>query len=192
MIYGYCRVSSKGQQRYGTSLEEQKRQILNTYPGAKITLEAYSGAKERPLFDELIGRLQRGDTLVVCKLDRFARSVQHGLTYINELMGRGVKVHILNMGLVEDTPMGRLIVTNLLAFAEFERATILERTAAGREAAQAADPNWKAGRKCKVIPDEIIKRVLSGELSQRQAAKEAGVSYSTFRQKFSEIKKTAA
>ena len=48
MIYGYCRVSSKGQQRYGTSLEEQKRQILSSYPGARIVQEAYSGAKERP------------------------------------------------------------------------------------------------------------------------------------------------
>ena len=192
MIYGYCRVSTKGQERDGNSLIDQQAQIKARYEGAEIVCEAYSGAKERPIFEGLIEKCGEGDMLVVCKLDRFARSVQHGLTYINELMGRGVKVHILNMGLVEDTPMGRLIVTNLLAFAEFERATILERTAAGREAAQAADPNWKAGRKCKVIPDEIIKRVLSGELSQRQAAKEAGVAYSTFRQKFSEIKKTAA
>ena len=96
MIYGYCRVSSKGQQRYGTSLEEQKRQILSSYPGARIVQEAYSGAKERPLFDELVGKLQRGDTLVVCKLDRFARSVQHGLNYITTLLDRGVKVHIMN------------------------------------------------------------------------------------------------
>lgn len=72
MIYGYARVSTKGQQRYGTSLEGQRRQILCVYPGAKIVQEAYSGAKERPQFDELVERLQRGDMLVVCKLDRFA------------------------------------------------------------------------------------------------------------------------
>ena len=171
MIYGYCRVSSKGQQRYGTSLEEQKRQILGSYPGARIVQEAYSGAKERPLFDELVGKLQRGDTLVVCKLDRFARSVQHGLNYITTLLDRGVKVHIMNMGLVEDTPMGRLIVTNLLAFAEFERATILERTQAGKEAAAAADPNWRVGRPRKEVDDDIFRRLAAGKLTYKAAAR---------------------
>ena len=191
MIYGYCRVSSKGQQRYGTSLEEQKRQILGGYPGARIVQEAYSGAKERPLFDELVGKLQRGDTLVVCKLDRFARSVQHGLNYITTLLDRGVKVHIMNMGLVEDTPMGRLIVTNLLAFAEFERATILERTQAGKEAAAAADPNWRVGRPRKEVDDDIFRRLAAGELTYKAAAKEAGVALSTFQNRYAEWKQTA-
>lgn len=186
MIYGYARVSTKGQQRYGTSLEEQRRQILCVYPGARIVQEAYSGAKERPQFDELVGRLQRGDTLVVCKLDRFARSVQHGLQYIDALREKGVRVHILNMGLIEDTPMGRLIVTNLLAFAEFERSVILERTQAGKEAAAAADPDWRVGRPKANVPQKIMKDVLDGRISQREAARRAGVGLSTIRRRVCE------
>ena len=52
------------------------------------------------------------------------------------LIGKGVKIHILNIGLIEDTPMRRLIVTNLLAFTEFERAMIIERTQSGKAIAK--------------------------------------------------------
>ena len=105
MICGYCRVSTKGQERDGNSLADQQAQILARYEGVEIVCEAYSGAKERPIFEELIEKCGEGDTLVVCKLDRFARSVQHGLNYIQRLMDKGVKIHILNMGLIEDTSM---------------------------------------------------------------------------------------
>lgn len=64
--------------------------------------------------------------MVVTKLDRFCRSAKEGLGYIDFLMNKGVKIYILNMGLIENTPMGRLILTNLLAFAEFERSMIVE------------------------------------------------------------------
>lgn len=63
--------------------------------------------------------LKEGDTLVVTKLDRFCRTTKEGLEYIDKLISKGIKIHIFNMGLIEDTPMGKLIVTNLLAFAEF-------------------------------------------------------------------------
>ncbi|MGG7099175.1 recombinase family protein [Clostridium sardiniense] len=83
---------------------------------------------DRPIFKELINKLQYGDILVVTKLDRFCRTVKEGLETIDILINRGIKIHILNMGIIEDNPIGRLIVINLLAFAEFERALIIERT----------------------------------------------------------------
>ena len=125
MFIGYCRVSTKGQLD-GNSIEEQTLSIRERYPTAEIVVESYSGAKERPIFNELLERLAFGDTLIVTKLDRFCRTAKEGLGYIDYLMGKDVKIHILNMGLIENTPMGRLIVTNLLAFAEFERAMIIE------------------------------------------------------------------
>ena len=70
--------------------------------------------------------LKEGDTLVVTKLDRFARTTAEGINTIKSLFEKGVKVHVLNMGLVEDTPTGRLILTVMLAFAEFERDMIVE------------------------------------------------------------------
>ena len=135
MIYGYCRVSTKGQLE-GNSIEEQEREIRARYPNVELIAESYSAVKERPVFNELLEQCQQGDVLVVTKLDRFCRTTKEGLQYIDLLMGKGVKIHILNMGLIEDTPMGRLIVTNLLAFAEFERAMIIERTQAGKAIAK--------------------------------------------------------
>ncbi len=138
MKYGYARVSTKGQLD-GNSIEEQSNLILNAYADAEIIIESYSGAKERPLFNNIIEEAQDGDYVIVTKLDRFCRSTKEGLGYIDLLLNKGVKIHILNMGLIENTPMGRLIVTNLLAFAEFERAMIVERTQGGKAIAKQKD-----------------------------------------------------
>lgn len=134
-IIGYVRVSTRGQLE-GNSIEEQTNKILERYPNAAIVEEGYSAAKDREVFNNLMDHLDPDDTLVVTKLDRFCRTTKEGLNYIDNLMNRNVKIHILNMGLIEDTPMGRLIVTNLLAFAEFEREMIIERTQAGKAVAR--------------------------------------------------------
>ena len=183
MIYGYCRVSTKGQERDGNSLTDQQAQIKARYESAEIVCEAYSGAKERPIFEGLIEKCGEGDMLVVCKLDRFARSVQHGLAYIQRLMDKGVKIHILNMGLIEDTPMGRLIVTNLLAFAEFERATILERTQAGKEVARANNPDYREGRKALDVDAEMLELVRKGEMTKAEMSRRTGISANTIRRR---------
>ena len=84
-IYGYCRVSTRGQID-GNSLEGQKEQILKDYPTAIIIEEQVSGAKAiRPKFDELLKQLNDGDMLVVTKLDRFARSLLQGSATVDEL-----------------------------------------------------------------------------------------------------------
>lgn len=136
-IIGYCRVSSKGQMD-NNSLEQQREEILNKYPNANVFEEVYTGkTSDRPIFNEVMEQLKEGDTLVVTKLDRFCRSVTEGIDAINQLQSKGINIHILNMGLIEDTPMGKLIVTNLLAFAEFERSMIIERTQSGKAIAKA-------------------------------------------------------
>ena len=73
-----------------------------------------------------------GDMLIVTKLDRFARSVVEGIQTVKTLFARGVKVRILNMGLVENNPTGRLIFNILSSFAEFEQDMIVERTQEGK------------------------------------------------------------
>ncbi|MDR4369612.1 recombinase family protein, partial [Bacillus cereus] len=71
----------------------------------KIYSEKFTGTKfDRPKFQELLSVLEKGDSLVVTKLDRFARSTEHAIQTIKMLFDKGVKVHILNMGIVEDTP----------------------------------------------------------------------------------------
>lgn len=153
MKYGYCRVSTKGQLE-GNSIEEQTQKIREQYPDAKIIMESFSGVKERPIFNELINDLVGGDTLIVTKLDRFCRTTKEGLQHVDSLMNKGVKIHILNMGLIEDTPMGRLIITNLLAFAEFERSMIIERTQGGKAIAKQRN-DFKEGRPKKFTKEQI-------------------------------------
>ena len=178
MKYGYARVSTKGQLD-GNSIEEQTTAIKNLYADAEIIVESYSGAKERPLFNQILEQAQKDDYLIVTKLDRFCRSTKEGLEYIDLLMNKGVKIHILNMGLIENTPMGRLIVTNLLAFAEFERAMIIERTQGGKQIAkQRAD--FKEGRPKKYSEKKIAHALeLLENYSYRQVEELTGISKST-------------
>ena len=78
MIYGYARVSTATQGRDGNSLEDQVA-ALEKYGCQKIVKEAFTGkTMDRPKFLNLLEVLQEGDTLVVCKLDRFARTAIEG------------------------------------------------------------------------------------------------------------------
>ena len=154
MIYGYARVSTATQGRDGNSLEDQVA-ALERYGCQKIIREAFtSKTMDRPKFQKLLEVLQEGDTLVVCKLDRFARTAIEGVQTVRELFDRGVRVHILNMGLIENTLTGNLILTVMLAFAEYERGMIVERTQTGKAVAK-QDPNFKDGRPKKYTPEQI-------------------------------------
>ena len=183
-IIGYCRVSTKLQAKDGNSLEQQKNEIINKYSNAEVYSESYTGAKtDRPIFNKVTSLLEAGDILVVTKLDRFCRNTVEGIESINKLMDKGVSIHILNMGLIEDTPMGRLIVTNLLAFAEFERAMIIERTQTGKAIAK-QNPDFKEGRP-KAYTDKQIDNALSmlsvngGKHSYTEVERLLGISKST-------------
>ena len=137
MIYGYARVSTVRQMKNGNSLEDQITKLKEA--GAlEVVCDSYTGTKmERPEFSALLDRLQPGDKLIVTKLDRFARTAVEGGAIVKELHEKGVTIHILNMGIADNTPMGKLMVTMLLAFAEFERDMIVERTQCGKAIAKA-------------------------------------------------------
>ena len=179
MIKGYARVSTKKQTK-GNSLEEQEAIIRERYPEAEIVSECYSGAKVRPLFQKLVDELTEGDILVVTKLDRFCRTTKEGLQYIDCLVSKGVKIHILNMGIFEDTPLGRLMVTQLLAFAEFERSLIIERMQGGRQYKRENDPDYKDGRKVKEVDVVKGKELLAQGMSVGKMCKVLGISRATW------------
>lgn len=180
MVYGLARVSSRKQSIDGNSLESQEKTILERYPGCEIVKEVYSGAKkDRKVFLELINKLEEGDLLVVTKLDRFCRSTEEGLRYIEILIERGVSVHILNMGLIDNTPTGKLIVTIFLAFAEFERAMIIERTSDGKEIARLR-PDYREGRPSKFSKAQVeLALTLLKDNSYKQVYEMTGISVST-------------
>lgn len=135
MIYGYARVSTKGQTD-GNSLEAQEHSLREA-GATEIYVDSFTGkTTDRPEFNKLISKLQSGDTLLVTKLDRFARSMTQGTELVSELLDRGIKIHILNMGILDNTPTSTLIRNVFFAFAEFERAMIVERTQEGRAIAR--------------------------------------------------------
>ncbi|WP_226530865.1 recombinase family protein [Metabacillus niabensis] len=149
MKYGYARVSTVGQEIQG------QLKLLEIEGCNKIYSERFTGTKiDRPQFQELLSILSEGDTLVVTKLDRFARSTVEGIQTIKRLFERGVKVHILNIGIVEDTPTGRLIFNILSSFAEFERDMIVERTQEGKVIARQRK-DFREGRPNKFSKKQI-------------------------------------
>ena len=183
MIYGYCRVSSKGQLD-NNSLEQQEEEILNKYDNAIIIKEQYTGTTtDRPKFKELINELDKNDILVVTKLDRFARNTEEGIHLIKELFAKGVSVHVLNVGLLEDTTMGKFFLTTLLAVAEMERNMIIERTQNGKAIARQKE-GFTEGRPKKSTEKQIkyalsLLSVNGGNNSYRQAEELTGINRRT-------------
>lgn len=194
MIYGYTRVSTKGQAKDGNGLESQKKEILKKYENAKIYEESYTGTKtDRPVFNKVLKQLQEGDTLVVAKLDRLARNTIEGVKIVENLFTKGVAVHVLNVGLLENTTMGKFFLTTMLAVAEMERNTILERTQAGKEIAKSKE-GFKEGRPKKYTPKQIdhalsMLSVNGGDKSYKEVEEITNISKSTLIRAMRIIKK---
>lgn len=158
VIYGYARVSTKGQAKDGNSLPAQEK-ALKAAGAEEIYKDAYTGSTtERPALKELLGALKSGDTLVVTKLDRIARSVQDGIKLIDSLLEKNIAVNVLNMGRLDNTPTGKLIRNVMLAFAEFERSMIMERTREGKEIARTRQ-GFREGRKPKFTDHQLAHAV---------------------------------
>lgn len=190
MIYGYCRVSTKGQAKDGNSLEAQENSV-KAAGAEKIFCDAFTGTKaHRPELDKLLTEIQPGDKLIVTKLDRIARSATQGTELIQNLLDKGISVHVLNMGLLDDSPTGKLIRTILLAFAEFERDMIVERTQEGKAIAK-QNPDFTEGRPKKFKKQQIIHALeLLESNSYREVEQMTGISKSTLiRAKRNQLKK---
>lgn len=183
MKYGYARVSTTDQK-----LENQIKQLKDA--GAdKIFQEKYTGTTtQRPEFQKLLNELKVNDTLIVTKLDRFARNTTEALELIQKLFKQNIKVNILNMGVIDNTPTGQLIFTIFSAFAQFERDLIVTRTQEGKMYAREHDPNFREGRP-RTYSDEQIQ--LAYELRQqgmtyKMIARKTGISERTQQRRFKE------
>lgn len=183
MIYGYARVSTKGQLRDGNSLDAQ-HESLTEAGCTEIVQEAFTGTTtDRPEFDALLDKLQDGDTLVVTKLDRIARTVTGGCEVVRSLLDRGVTVRVLNMGTLDNTPVGKMMVSVMFAMAEFERDMIAQRTAEGKAVAK-QKPGWREGRPPAEVDLEEFKRhvalVKAKKEKRRDACAQLGIGVSTY------------
>ncbi|WP_336775423.1 recombinase family protein [Paenibacillus sp. MMO-58] len=174
MKYGYARVSTK--------LQELTSQIesLRNEGCEEIAQEKYTGTTTaRPELKALLAKLKAGDVLVVTKLDRLARNTKEGIEIIEDMFKRSVKVHVLNVGLLENTTMGRFFLQTMLAVAEMERNLIIERTAEGKAIAK-LNPDFREGRPKKYTKKQIehaLSLLLSN--SYTQVEEMTGISRST-------------
>lgn len=143
MQYGYARVSTLSQ-----STNEQTQQLLDFGVLKKnIFAEKFTGTKnDRPAFRLMLDKIRSGDMIVVTKLDRFARNTREALEIIEPLLDDNITIKVLNLGTIENTPMGRMIVRTLLSVAEMERDMIVERTQEGKAFAKKNNPNYREGR----------------------------------------------
>lgn len=187
MIYGYSRVSTKGQAKDGNSLEAQERVLKEA--GASIVFpESYTGTKkDRPKLDELMAVLKPGDMVVVTKLDRIARNVKDGIDIIDTILENGCSIRIMNMGMFDNTPTGRLTRNVMLAFAEFERDMIVQRTSEGKAIAREKEGYTEGRPKKKADILEYIERQKNGELTVKECCAKLGIKRSTWYNRVKEI-----
>ena len=146
--YGYARVSTTAQ-----SLDDQIEQLKEQgIEPSNIYSEKFTGTKtDRPQFNKVLKQLHKGDELVVTKLDRLARNSREALDIIEPLMDKGIEINVLNVGKLNNTTVGKLTYQILLAVAEMERNTIVERTQAGKRYAKKHNKNYKEGRPKRTI-----------------------------------------
>lgn len=187
-VYGYARVSTREQK-----VQVQVKDLLES--GVKkenIYAEKYTGTTiKRPVFESLLKKLQRGDTLTVVKLDRLARNTKEALELVQRFNDDGITLNILNMGKLDNSPSGKLLFTMFSAFADFERDLIVSRTKEGKEYAKKHDPTFKDGRKPKYTKTQIeLAYNLRDEngWTYKRIAKETGISESTLYKEFRKIK----
>lgn len=132
MLVGYARVSTQDQDP-ALQLDALRKAVCE-----KIFTEKASGAqRDRPELEAATGYMRKGDTLVVWKLDRLARSVKQLIETVEALGEQGIGFRSLTEAIDTTTNGGRLVFHIFAALAEFERSIIRERTIAGLEAARA-------------------------------------------------------
>lgn len=190
MIYGYARVS--------TSEQETALQIdaLNRAGADVIFSEKTSSVGKRPQLQILLKTLVRGDVLVVYKLDRLARSLTDLLRIIETLQATEIGLKSLTEPIDTTSPVGRLMLQIVGAFAEFERNLIRERSIAGQRAAVARGA--VVGRPSLLSVDRqqvVLKRYSTGYYTMASLAAFEGVSISVIKRtiyKFSPLKTATA
>ena len=148
MLVGYARVST---------LDQNPALQINALKGAgceRIFTEKASGAqRDRPELSAALDYIRAGDTLVVWKLDRLARSMRQLIETVEDLHARGIELRSLTESIDTATPGGRLVFHIFGALAEFERAVIRERTSAGLQAAR--ERGKKGGRPRTLGPKDL-------------------------------------
>jgi DNA invertase Pin-like site-specific DNA recombinase len=170
MKVGYERTSGLEQQ---AGLAAQHRDL--TAAGAeKIFSEQVSAVGKRPQLEAALDFIREGDTLVVTKLDRLARSTQHLLEIAERVKAKGADLHILNLGVDTSTATGKLMFTVIGAIACFERELMLERQREGIAKAK-ADGKYRGRKPTARAKADEIKTLKAAGIRPTDIARRLGI-----------------
>lgn len=171
--YGYVRVSTRRQ-----TVDQQLDALTAAgVPADNIFGDVISGAKwNRDGLSTLRKMLRPGDTLIVVALDRLGRSLSEMVKLLEWIVAEGIELRSLREGVDLTTPTGRMLAGIFASLAEYERALILERAEAARDAAQAR--GRQTGRPKSMTPEQVDKAraLLAADWSRVRVAKELHVS----------------
>jgi len=173
MKYGYMRTSKTTQEL------ALQRDALEKYGVSEIYEEQVSGVKNRPQLEKLLSKLQKGDTLVVWKLDRLGRTAKELVNLVDAFDKRGIHFVSLTENIDTVSPTGKFLVTILCAMAAMERDVLIMRTKAGLEAAK---KHGRVGGRPKVPKDKVKEAITlyrSNEYSIAEICQKVQISRAT-------------
>jgi DNA invertase Pin-like site-specific DNA recombinase len=174
MIIGYARTSTVDQE---AGLEAQIRD-LHSAGAEKVFTEQISAKGSRAELSQALDYLRDGDTLLVTKLDRLARSIRDLMEIVDKVRAKQASLRILAMDLDTSNATGKLMLGILGSVAEFEREIMLERQREGIAKAKAAGKYTGRKPTARMKADTVIKLLAEGK-TEVQVANETGVSRSS-------------
>ena len=172
-IYGYCfMVSTRG--KYEEKLAEQEKAIKELYPEAEIIKEVMGYEKYKRLkFNDLVDKCEKGDIIVGSGLEKYCKSTKEIISVSDKLLSNGVKVHIINIGILDDSATGKFIYKTLQAFNQFQHECKLDKMNTARKPEN-------AGRRKKFTKEQLDNAIKMLEKnSYKEVAEKTGISAGT-------------
>src|SRR3954447_26486395 len=170
MLIGYARTSTLDQ----TAGFEAQLAELAQAGCEKVFREQVSSVAPRAQLEAALDYMREGDVLVVCKLDRLARSTQHLLEIVERVKRKGAHLNVLNLGMDTSTATGKLLLTMIAAIGQFEGEMMLERQREGIAKAKSEGKYKGRAPTARAKSGEIIALANKG-MSKERIAKEVGV-----------------
>lgn len=168
---GYARTSTVDQE---SSFETQQEQLLAAGCDRVFSEQVSAVAQERPEFDAAMDYLRDGDTLIVCRLDRLARSLSDLMAIAEELEKLGVHLKVLDMSLDTSTPHGRMVLGIVGSVAQFERELMLERQRVGIQKAKEAG-RYKGRKPTAMAKADEVRALVAQGVPKADIARRLGI-----------------
>jgi DNA invertase Pin-like site-specific DNA recombinase len=171
---GYCRVSTTEQNMTA------QMELLHKAGCQEVFEEKISGSHiDRPELRKMLDYIRKGDTVIVTKLDRLARSTKDLLSIAEEIKKKGADFEVLNIHLDTKSPTGQLMLTLLAAIAEFEREIMLERQREGIDIAK-KEGRYKGRKPIEETKLQQVQTLIDGGMSVSNAVSEVGIARRTY------------